>query len=155
MTSASDVLVREASTRDRAGLAALRRAWSEEVTGGVLDDDGFEERFARWSAAENVRRVMFVAVVGGVEVGMVSLAFFERMPRPDQAGSRWCYLGNAYVLPKHRDRGVGAALLAAAVDHARACEAVRIVLSPSERSVPFYRRAGFGLATMLMAKSLE
>ena len=96
-----------------------------------------------------------MAVVGGVEVGMVNLAFFERMPRPDQAGSRWCYLGNAYVLPKHRDRGVGAALLAAAVDHARACDAMRLVLSPSERSAPFYRRAGFGPATMLMAKSLE
>ena len=144
MTSTSDVFVQEVSTQDRTDLAAHRRAWSEEVSGGALDDDGFEERFARWSAAEETRRVMFVAIVGGVEVDMVNLAAFERMPRPDQAGSRWCYLGNAYVLPKHRDRGVGVALLAAAVDHAGACGAVRIVLSASERSVPFYRRAGFG-----------
>jgi len=137
------------------GLAALRRAWSEELAGGALDDDGFEERFSRWSAAEESRRVMFVAVVGGLEVGMVNLAVFERMPRPEQAGSRWCYLGNAFVLVEHRSRGVGSALLEAAVDRARACGAVRIVLSPGERSVPFYRRAGFGPATMLMAKSFE
>lgn len=155
MTSRSDVFVRQVSNRDSAGLAALRRAWSEEMAGGALNDDGFEERFSRWSAAEESRRVMFVAVVGGQDVGMVNLAVFERMPRPEQASSRWCYLGNAFVLAEHRDRGVGSALLDAAVNHARACGAVRIVLSPSRRSEPFYRRAGFGPATMLMAKSFE
>jgi len=41
------------------------------------------------------------------------------------------------------------------MNHARLCGAVRIVLSPSERSVPFYQRAGFGPATMLMAKNFE
>ncbi len=154
MTSRSDVLVRQVSSRDSAGVAALRRAWSEELAGGALDDDGFEERFSRWAAAEESRRVMFVAVVGGREVGMVNLAVFERMPRPKLARSCWCYLGNAFVLAGHRDRGVGSALLDAAVKHARVCGAVRIVLSPSERSVPFYRRAGFGPATMLMAMSI-
>jgi len=58
-------------------------------------------------------------------------------------------------LPEHRDRGVGSALLKAVMNHARLCGAVRIVLSPSERSVPFYQRAGFGPATMLMAKNFE
>jgi len=155
MTSGSDVFVRQVSSRDSTGLAALRRAWSEELAGGALDDAGFEERFSLWSAAEESRRVMFVAVLDGRDVGMVNLAVFERMPRPGQAGSRWCYLGNAFVLAEHRDRGVGSALLEVAVNHARACGAVRIVLSPSERSVPFYRRAGFTPATMLMAKSFE
>ncbi len=155
MTSTSDVFVRQVSSRDSAGLAVLRRAWSEELAGGALDDDGFEERFALWSAAEESRRVMFVAFAGGLEVGMVNLVVFERMPRPEQAGSRWCYLSNAFVLPEHRDRGVGSTLLKAVMNHARLCGAVRIVLSPSERSVPFYQRAGFGPATMLMAKNFE
>ncbi|WP_233442185.1 hypothetical protein [Lentzea atacamensis] len=39
--------------------------------------------------------------------------------------------------------------------HARARSCARIVLSPSERSVPFYQRAGFGPATMLLAHVLD
>jgi hypothetical protein len=31
----------------------------------------------------------------------------------------------------------------------------RLVLSPSERSVPFYERAGFGTATSLLVRSLR
>ncbi len=153
--ASSYVRIRQVSARDGTGVAALRRAWAEEAAGASLDDDGFEERFSLWWAAEEAHRAMFVAVVGGREVGMVNLAFFERMPRPGQAASRWCYRGNAFVLPEQRDRGVGSALLETAVTHARSRGAVRIVLSPSERSVHFYERAGFGRATMLMAKTIE
>jgi len=60
-----------------------------------------------------------------------------------------------YVLPEHRDGGIGAALVDALVTHARELGCVRIVLSPSDRSVPFYQRAGFGPATMLLAQVLE
>ncbi|MFD9704516.1 GNAT family N-acetyltransferase [Lentzea sp. NPDC059081] len=59
------------------------------------------------------------------------------------------------MLAAHRERGIGTALLDAAVAHARARSCARIVLSPSERSVPFYRRAGFGPATMLLARVLD
>ncbi len=88
-------------------------------------------------------------------LGMVNLAVFERMPSPERADSRWAYLANAYVRPEHRDRGVGAALVEAAVEAARDRGCARVVLSPSERSVPLYQRAGFGPATMLMAQTLQ
>ena len=73
------------------------------------------------------------------------------MPRPGVAGSRWGYLANAFVLAGYRDRGVGRLLVDALLDHARATGLVRVVLSPTERSVPFYERAGFGPADMLLA----
>ena len=42
-----------------------------------------------------------------------------------------------------RDRGIGAALLGAVIDAATERGHVRLVVSPTARSVTFYRRAGF------------
>jgi GNAT superfamily N-acetyltransferase len=149
------VAIRQAGERDIATLTTLRRLWAEEQAGQQLGDDSFEERLAQWYAAEAQRRVTFLAEIGGNAVGMVNLALFERMPKPGQRASRWGYLGNAFVLTAYRNRGIGAALLDALVGHAYDLGCARIVLSPSERSVPFYKRAGFGPATMLMARVLE
>ena len=46
-------------------------------------------------------------------------------------------------------------LLDAALGHARERDFARVVLSPSERSVPFYKRAGFAPATRLMVNDLS
>ncbi|HUQ56492.1 GNAT family N-acetyltransferase [Lentzea sp.] len=155
MTSPRPALIRQASERDTTALATLRREWSEEQAGHSLDDDDFEECFAQWYTAEAPRRAAFVAEIDGAAVGMVNLTMFERMPKPGRPASRWAYLGNAFVLAAHRNRGIGAALLNAAVAHARVRSCVRVVLSPSERSVRFYQRAGFGPATMLLAHVLD
>jgi len=48
-----------------------------------------------------------------------------------------------FVLEPFRNRGVGAALLDAVIAAADERRYARLVLSPSERAVPFYRRAGF------------
>jgi GNAT superfamily N-acetyltransferase len=57
-----------------------------------------------------------------------------------------------YVVADHRDRGVGRQLLEALVAFADDRGLVRIVLSPSERSVAFYRRAGFDAAGELLVR---
>ncbi|MFD9734582.1 GNAT family N-acetyltransferase [Umezawaea sp. NPDC059074] len=155
MTSSRTVSIREAGEHDTAALAALRREWSEEQAGHPLGDDDFEECFAQWYAAEAPRRAAFVAELGGKAIGMMNLALFDRMPKPGRSASRWAYLGNAFVLADHRNRGIGTALLDAAVAHARALDCARVVLSPSERSVRFHQRAGFGPATMLLAQVLD
>jgi len=61
---------------------------------------------------------------------------------------------NAFVLQTHRNAGIGRASLGA-VDHARDNDFVRVVLSPSPRSVPFYRRAGFVGADELLVLRLR
>ena len=47
---------------------------------------------------------------------------------------------------EHRDRGIGSLLLAAVIAAADERGYVRVVLSPTLRSVPFYERAGFLVA---------
>jgi GNAT superfamily N-acetyltransferase len=49
-----------------------------------------------------------------------------------------------YVEPDRRNGGLGSALLDAAIAFAHQREVDGVVLWPSERSRPFYERAGFG-----------
>jgi GNAT superfamily N-acetyltransferase len=99
--------------------------------------------------------VFWLAAAGEEPVGMVNVRVFDRMPTPGRAAGRWGYLGNLYVVEDHRGRGTGRRLIDAVVDHGRAAGFVRIVLSPSERSVPLYRRAGFVPADRLLVRHLD
>jgi GNAT superfamily N-acetyltransferase len=134
-------------------LSELRRMSALEIRPGSSDDAGFQERFAAWHERESGRRLTWLAEASGQAVGMMNLAVFERMPRPGSDPGRWGYLANAYVLPGYRNRGVGTRLIEAVLAHADARGFARVVLSPSPRSVAFYRRAGFGPAETLLLRS--
>jgi GNAT superfamily N-acetyltransferase len=149
--SVTDTAIRIAGPSDTLALARLRRAFIEERDDAVTDED-FEARFARWYESESGRRVTWLAEAHGEPVAMMSLAVFERMPSPGRDAGRWGYLGNALVLAAHRNRGTGTRLLAAVLRYADEGGFARVVLSPSERSVPFYRRAGFGPAGTLLLR---
>jgi GNAT superfamily N-acetyltransferase len=136
-------VIRIAGTVDGPAIAALRRAWTAEDQGDVADP-GFEARFLDWYARESARRICWLGELSGEPVGMMSLALFERMPRPGHpdAGT-WGYLANAFVLAPYRNQGVGARLLSALLAHADDHGYLRVVLRPAERAIPFYQRAGF------------
>jgi GNAT superfamily N-acetyltransferase len=136
--------IRQAGERDLAALVSLRQRWTGE------DDPTFAARWEEWFRREQHQRIFWLAEIEGLPVGMTNLMLFERMPRPGGPSSRWGYLANMFVVEEHRDRGVGTALLNALLDHARELQLVRIVLSPTLRSIPFYERAGFGPADELL-----
>ena len=144
-------LIRLAGPDDLTALADLRRRWVTERQ-GPSDDPDFAHRFADWFTAEARRRRFWLAEVDQEAVGMVNRLHFERMPTPGRDAGRWGYLGNMFVVAEHRGRGVGRQLLDALVAHAEAEGLVRIVLSPSDRSIPFYRRAGFSDAHELLVR---
>ena len=130
--------VRVAVSGDYIAVAQLRSLWI-----GMDSDPVFEERVSEWLAAEGDRRTTWLAWVGEDAIGMVSLFEYRRMPRPGRGDSRWGYLSNMFVRDEFRNRGVGSALLTAVVASADERAYARLVLSPSARAVPFYRRAGF------------
>jgi len=148
-------VVRPAGREDVAVLTRLREEWAAERWGGRVDDPGFADVFAAWFEREAEHRLAWLAEVGGAPVGMLNMLVFTRMPKPARRTSRWGYVANVYVDAAHRDAGVGRRLLDAALDHARQRDFARLVLSPSERSVPFYERAGFAPATSLMVNDLS
>src|SRR6478672_11569820 len=135
------LIIRDARPEDRSALVALRATWAAEQDPGLVDDPDFEDVYSGWMDANP--RKFFVAEQDGELVGMLNLLVFERMPKPGKEPSCWVYLGNVYVLPAHRNAGIGAGLVQAAIGFARGINAVRMVLSPSSDSRRFYARLGF------------
>jgi GNAT superfamily N-acetyltransferase len=148
----AEAFIRPADNSDLVMLTQLRRAWTHEQDPDDTDP-GFDDRFAGWFARESARRVTWLAETDGRPVGMMNLVTFERMPRPGRPPSRWGYLGNAFVLAPYRNQGIGGRLLSAVLRYADENGFARVVLSPSERSIPFYQRAGFGPASALLLRT--
>jgi GNAT superfamily N-acetyltransferase len=134
----AEIRVRLTGTDDIATIAALRAQWT-----GAPSDAEFVAHVREWLAQEGDRRLVFLAALGHDAVGMATMLEYHRMPRPDRLSSRWGYVGNMFVREELRDRGIGSALLAAVIAEADRRDYARLVLSPTERAVPFYRRAGF------------
>ncbi len=148
-------VVRRATRDDGAVVAGLRHAWAGEQAGQDLTDPTFDEVFEAWFDREYDQRMTWLAFHQDLPVGMLNMLVFTRMPKPARRTSQWGYVANVYVDAAHRDAGVGRMMLDAALDFAKEQELARLVLSPSERSVPFYERAGFAPATSLMVCDLS
>lgn len=148
--------VRVATAQDRAAIATLRHAWTEENLGTEIHDETFGPRFAEWFEREHDQRVSWLGLVDDEPVAMLNLLVFTRMPSPRPPGStrptQWGYLANFFVRPEHRGRGLGGRMLDACAAYADEHGFARIVLSPSERSTPLYARQGFEPALSLMLR---
>ena len=131
--------IREATEADAAALAALRALFLT----GHESDGAFADDVAAWLGEEGERRTTWLAERDGAALGMASLFEYRRMPKPGLPGSRWGYVSNMFVRQEARDAGVGAALLDAVIAAADERGYARLVLSPAERAIPFYERAGF------------
>jgi GNAT superfamily N-acetyltransferase len=129
---------------DVADLTQLRWVWRVVERGGSgMERGAFDTAFAEWVAAHTHTNVPFIAHVDLVAVGMAWLALVERIPGPDRWQRRAGLVQSVYVLPEHRDRGIGAALLNLVTTEARRLGLDYLMVHPSERSFPFYRRHGF------------
>lgn len=136
--------VRRARGADAPTLARMRWAFRTEHHPG----DGPERPVAdaeRWMRDRLGRDtwLAWVAESDGAIVGHVFLQLVEKIPHPSADNNPIGYVTNFYVSPAERNRGVGAALLRALTGYAREHALDRLVLWPSERSVPLYRRSGF------------
>ena len=135
----ADVLVRVAGTGDAPAIAQLRALFLDAPATG----EAFTREVAEWLDEEGERRATWLAERDGIAVGMASLFEYRRMPKPGLPLSRWGYVSNMFVREEARDAGVGTALLDALIAAAEERGYARLVLSPAERAIPFYRRAGF------------
>ena len=137
--SGGQVVVRVAGAGDVGAIASLRSLWGAEAG----EDPDLETRMAAWLAIEGDRRTTWLAMLDDSPVGMASMFEYRRMPSPGRPDARWGYVGNMFVREDSRNRGIGSALLTAIVTAADERRYARLVLSPSERSLAFYGRAGF------------
>ena len=134
----ADLRVRLTDPSDIPAIAALRARWT-----GAASDQEFEAHVAGWLDAEGDRRLVWLAALDEEPAGVASLLEYHRMPRPDRLASCWGYVGNMFVREDLRNRGIGSALLAAIIAESERRGYARLVLSPTQRAVPLYERAGF------------
>lgn len=130
-------------------VARLRWEWALENDPRLSDrieaggpDHSFVAAVAEWMAGG---RTVFTARHKGTAAGLVSLTEHRRMPSPNPAAAgSWGYLGHLYVRPAARGHGLGERLIERVLEIARERGYTKVVLAPTELSVPLYRRAGFG-----------
>ena len=139
--------MRRGTLADVPALAELRRDWTLEEGGapGVLPED-FEEAFAGVVAdgIETGRWVVWLAEVDGEIASHAFVCVVDRIPRPIEQLPTIGYLTNVYTRPEHRGRGIGSRVLETVTDWACEGGIELLVVWPSEESIPFYERHGFG-----------
>jgi len=150
--------IRIARVEDADDLARLRWDMRLEELEPVIEFGVLVEQFRRFvekTVGRGTWRV-WVAELDGSPVANLWLQLVERVPRPDAAeASRIGYLTNVYVEEAHRNEGLGSAMLDQVLDWARGEGLGLLIVWPSERSVPYYRRAGFEPSTDAMVMRIS
>ena len=111
----------------------------------------FMPAFADWCAEHQHTHLPVVAELeGGGLVGMAWLVVVPRVPRPGDLGRRSADLQSVFVLPEHRSRGIGSAIVRGAIEHAAATGILRVTVHSGTRAIPLYERLGFARSPKLM-----
>jgi len=147
----SGVHIRRANANDAPTLAQLRYRWRvDEADESGLDLETYQTQMATWLYAHEHSHLGFVAVRDGVTVGEGWLALVERVPGPGKFLRRSAYLQAIYVVPTHRNNGIGALLVGEMMNVARELELDYVAVHPSAKSFTFYRRLGFDETSRLL-----
>ncbi|MEU8664827.1 GNAT family N-acetyltransferase [Actinoplanes philippinensis] len=126
------MIVRRAGAADTAALAELRDIDESELPA-----------YAAWVSSHAGTHLPFVAEVDGRVVGCAWLLVAERVPGHGAMDRRYGDVQSVMVREEHRDRGVGAALMAAILAEARARGLLHVTVHSGRRAVGFYLRNGF------------
>ena len=150
--------LRLATVADAALLAQLRYELRTGITIDVTPEPGFHERCTEWMAARlpwsDVWRCWLAEDELGEPLGVVWLQFLEKLPNPVGEPGLHGYVTGLYVREAARNRGVGTALLDAAL---AACEERGIdtvFLWPTVRSRALYVRHGFAEQSGMLARRI-
>ena len=142
----TDFSVRPARPADAGSLAELRWTFKQEDHEGrppTLARPGEEAEHWIHDRLRNGHWLAWVAEAEGEICGHVFLCLVERMPEPYEDNNPVGYVTNYFVLPSHRNKGAGSALLEALKQHSRSACLEGLIVWPSERSTPLYQRLGF------------
>ena len=94
--------------------------------------DRFRDGLYCWVAAEN-----------GLILAHIYIVKVKKVPKPDEFNGAWGYTTAVYCVPEYRNRGIGSALMEKVKEWGVNQKLELLIVWPSERSVPFYERAGF------------
>ncbi|NNH75719.1 GNAT family N-acetyltransferase [Nocardia uniformis] len=153
----SDTVIRRAGIDDATVLATLRWRFKAEEDGEPpQNEDEFVTECDQWlrtRMAEAWR--VWVAEVDEQVCGHVFLCLVDKVPSPFPGSDQLGYVTNFYVVPEQRNRGIGSALLDEMNRYAQDNGLDTLIVWPSDRSAPLYRRHGFEEPTELLELPVE
>jgi GNAT superfamily N-acetyltransferase len=135
-----------ATTDDVAAMARLRFALYAEQDGAVAEPPGdYRGRFERFAerALTSADWRAWVARIDDELVAAMWLHTVHRIPVPGKRAGPIGYLTNVYVAPDRRNTGLGSQILDRVTAWCREEGFSAVIVWPTERSRPFYGRAGF------------
>jgi GNAT superfamily N-acetyltransferase len=147
------MIVRSAQPEDVPRLAALKESWAQ-LSRPVSESERreFAEHLAAWMRSQGQALLCHVADIGGEFVGMAWLVLFERVPdihdRIRLAGD----IQSVYVLPQHRKRGIGSALVRSLIDAADERGVPRVTVRANASAAAIYSAEGFVTAPYLLER---
>jgi GNAT superfamily N-acetyltransferase len=113
----------------------------------------FAAELALWWAGHRESHAAFVARLPGPgTVGMAWVALVPRVPRPGATSRLSADVQSVFVLPGHRGRGIGSALVEAATRYAERLGSRHVTVHSGRRAVPVYERLGFASSRQLLSR---
>jgi GNAT superfamily N-acetyltransferase len=151
--------IRFATAADAPVLADLRLELRAGVSPNVRPEPGFRERCAAWMAERLARPGSWHSWIAeepdGTALGTVWVQILERLPNPEHEPELHGYLTGFYVRASARNRGVGSALLEAALARCAELRADTVFLWPTPRSRVLYARYGFTQRSGILEYHIE
>ncbi|GAB3917620.1 hypothetical protein GCM10011575_31220 [Microlunatus endophyticus] len=147
--------IRILQSSDLPVLAALRCSHAEEQKGlSAASDLQFGDRFSEWYRNTAAVSRWQVADTGVALVGLLHMFTHFRMPMPTYDSGGWGYVSLLYVQPEHRGTGIGGRLLRTIEQDALSLGFSKLLLNPTDKAIPLYRRCGYRPADSYMVHDL-
>ena len=121
----------------------------DEAETPIIEKSEFLKKCAEYlrQSFEKGNWAFWIAEENGEIVSQMFVHTIQSVPRPARLENLWGYLTNVYTKPAFRNRGIGAKLFEQVENWAIEKDFEILIVSPSEDSVKFYRRAGFTAET--------
>ncbi|TVT51981.1 GNAT family N-acetyltransferase [Amycolatopsis rhizosphaerae] len=150
-----DITVRPAKEDELSAVAELRWRWVlENGSSPGTGQEEFVRRFVSWVQVHKSSHHCLVMVRGEAVIGMAWLAIIQRVPTPHALDRASGDVQCVYVLPEHRDAGLGSRLIEAVVNLARELRLERLTVHSSTRAISAYSRGGFVISPRLLQVEL-
>jgi GNAT superfamily N-acetyltransferase len=150
--------LRRATAADAPLLAELRYELRTGIAPEVTPEPGFHRRCAEWMAARLSGSDRWRCWLAEGELreplGVVWLQFVEKLPNPVGEPGLHAYLTGFYVREAARNRGVGTALLHAALGACEEGGIDTVFLWPTARSRALYVRHGFAEQSGILTRRI-
>jgi GNAT superfamily N-acetyltransferase len=98
----------------------------------------------------NIDLYCWVVENNGRIISHTNVIIAHKIPRPGKIIRKWGRLSTVRTVPEYRNQGVGSALMEVVKNWCKKQNLEELHVGPSERSVPFYERAGFKNETDIM-----